>query len=221
MKIVLSIILFALSLYVNASTYEYNDYIGDKLRKRSVEIKDYKDGYIINTVTDDKRSTSIIDKEFVLIKEIEHDLKTDEIRTIEIEEDKIYYNKDFIGTFDSKSGDPRANAEFISPWLRKKSNKLKFFAVKNKRDRKGNIIKGEMDKIPLYLKKIGKEKVLFNGKKVDAVKVLFTIDNAFFSLFWKVHHWYRLSDGVLLKYENIKTPPGDPVLKGYLKGVTP
>lgn len=54
------------------------------------------------------------------------------------------------------------------------------------------------------------ETIVLNGQAVAAVKVKVTLNN-WMSKFWKVHYWFRKSDGVFLRYEGANGPPGTPV----------
>ena len=60
------------------------------------------------------------------------------------------------------------------------------------------------------------EVIELNGQAVEAVKVKVTLNN-WMSKFWKVHYWFRKSDGVFLRYEGANGPPGTPLTVTELK----
>lgn len=199
------------------TTYEYVHMDGDEESLRKVEITSFNDGYIVYTDTDKLQLTSVLDSNFRLIEQVSINKETKSESFIEIKENNIYYNGENIGSYKDGKTQPRGNIEFLGNWLDSKEKIMKFFVVSEKLDKEGKPVPGEMDKLELYLKKLGKENVVINGETIEAVKVLFTIDNKFLSMFWKNHYWYRASDGVLLKYESVKVPPGQTYKEGELK----
>lgn len=54
------------------------------------------------------------------------------------------------------------------------------------------------------------EVIELNGHTEEAVRVKVTLNN-WMSKFWKVHYWFRKSDGIFLRYEGANGPPGTPV----------
>lgn len=55
----------------------------------------------------------------------------------------------------------------------------------------------------------GTETVDVGGEQVLAVKVRYTLPDIR-GLFWKSFYWYRASDGILVKTEEVRGPPGTP-----------
>lgn len=215
-KIFLTLIFFV-SASLFSTTYEYVHLEGEEESLRKVEITSFNDGYIIHTDTKEVQFTSVLDSNFRLIEQVSINKETKSESFVEIKENNIYYNGENIGSYNNKKTQPRANIEFLGNWLDSKEKIMKFFVVSEKLDKEGKAVPGEMDKLELYFKKLGKEQVEINGETIEAVKVLFTIDNKFLSMFWKNHYWYRASDGVLLKYESVKVPPGQVYKEGELK----
>lgn len=65
------------------------------------------------------------------------------------------------------------------------------------------------------LKKKNVENITFNGQTVKAWKMIFTFQDMR-SLFWKSTIWYRMSDGLRLRYEEARGAPGTPLTVGEL-----
>lgn len=221
MRLTILIILISLTTYIYSTTYKYQDIKDGKISNRIVKIKDFKGGYIVDTITKDLKITSILDKELVLIEQTTLNLLNNSRESIKVLGNELFHNGNSLGKFNSKKLLPRSNAEFVKPWLKENTKVLKFIGVNNKRDKDGNAIDGVMDKYKLYLKRLGREYITIDGESFKTVKVLFTIDNPFLSMFWKTHHWYRESDGILLKYETVKVPPGESMSKGRLTDIIP
>lgn len=55
------------------------------------------------------------------------------------------------------------------------------------------------------------ETVMINGQPVQAQKVKITLKNILLSKLWSAYLWYRVSDGLFLKYEGTTGKPGTPV----------
>lgn len=66
---------------------------------------------------------------------------------------------------------------------------------------------------PLQFKayKEGEEIISINGQSFKATKVKLTLKNIFLAKLWSAHLWYRVSDGLFLKYEGAMGRPGTPV----------
>lgn len=67
----------------------------------------------------------------------------------------------------------------------------------------------------MVAKKEKQEKINVNGKMIDAVKTTITLPGIK-SLFWKITYWYRLSDGMVVKYADVRGGPGTPKTTGTL-----
>jgi hypothetical protein len=59
------------------------------------------------------------------------------------------------------------------------------------------------------------EQLEYNNQLVDAVKVRFTLDD-WRSFMWSSYGWFRVDDGVLLKAEEMRGPPGSPKIFTFL-----
>lgn len=55
----------------------------------------------------------------------------------------------------------------------------------------------------------GTEKVAVNGKKLQAHRVRIRPDG-FLSLLWHADYWFRVPDGLFVRYEGVHGPPGHP-----------
>jgi hypothetical protein len=69
--------------------------------------------------------------------------------------------------------------------------------------------------LQLVARRNGEEVLEINGKKIKTVRVVVTF-NDIRSLFWKAHYWYRESDGMLVRYTEVRGAPGTPETLGVL-----
>jgi len=69
--------------------------------------------------------------------------------------------------------------------------------------------------LQLVARRNGEEVLEINGNTIKTVKVVVTFDDIR-SLFWKAHYWYRESDGMLVRYREVRGAPGTPETLGVL-----
>ncbi|MBN2461693.1 MAG: hypothetical protein JXB60_08795 [Candidatus Cloacimonetes bacterium] len=72
-----------------------------------------------------------------------------------------------------------------------------------------------IDKPKIYKMKAMKKGIEIldsNGMIIEAQKIEVRLAG-FFSQFWQSHYWFRLSDGLFVKYEGVNGPPGDPLTR--------
>lgn len=63
--------------------------------------------------------------------------------------------------------------------------------------------------IELQAKGKGTEIIRYQGREVEAIKILVRLTGAM-ATFWKAEYWYRPADGVMLRYEGVRGLPGTP-----------
>jgi len=64
--------------------------------------------------------------------------------------------------------------------------------------------------IKMKARKLNSESIKIEGKQVEVEKIK-VILTGFKSMFWHGLYWYRKSDGLFVKYEGAKGPPGTPI----------
>lgn len=217
MRFYLLLILVVFYSRMFSITYEYIHYVGDKSSYRTFEIESHEDGYILKTKFEDFYIESLVDKNLNLMMQIkDNDYLIDKLK-IDIKGQDIIINEKAYSKFNTKTTKPLGNIEYLGEWVKSKDKKLNFFIIAVKYDDKGNPIVGKIEKLDFYLKKIKNEIIRIDGVEIETVKVLYTLKNPLYSMFWKNHYWYRLSDGLLIKYEAVVTPPNRKGRSGSLK----
>lgn len=98
---------------------------------------------------------------------------------------------------------------------------LRGFIVSDKEDEVFYMSRPEEQKvIKLRADKRGTEEIIVSGKKYPAVKVVCSLPD-YPLLPWKSCFWYRASDGILLKAEERRGPPWEPMTIVELVKETP
>ena len=95
-----------------------------------------------------------------------------------------------------------------SPWKQSMSYSLSEFALSDKEEIEFWIIR--LDKLKgekMQANKAGTEYITINDKSYHAVKVKISA-SGLRSKFWSGHYWFRISDGLFLKYEGWNGLPG-------------
>jgi hypothetical protein len=98
-------------------------------------------------------------------------------------------------------------------------NQLRSF-VKSSETRKGFwIVSADFDEVKSVEKGItaikfaaikkGKEDVILQNKIIKAIKITITFTD-WKAVFWRSHYWFRLSDGVMIRSEQVRGGPGTP-----------
>ena len=59
------------------------------------------------------------------------------------------------------------------------------------------------------------ETLKVDSRNIETVKVTITLPG-FRSMFWKITYWYRLSDGAVVQYKDVRGGPGTPKTHGIL-----
>jgi hypothetical protein len=69
--------------------------------------------------------------------------------------------------------------------------------------------------LKMVARKSKQEQITLAGGEFPCVKVTITLPGLK-SLFWKITYWYRLSDGIVVRYEDVRGGPGTPKTIGTL-----
>lgn len=123
---------------------------------------------------------------------------------LSLKNDSLYIDNDKLSSY-SKSNDIwlqcLINQNNI---IKSKTKKDSFFMINYVYDDEIKTFK-KFEKIEMVWKNKKKEVIKIMEKDVSAIYMVLTI-NDFRGLFWKAEYWFRLSDGVLLKYRKPTGP---------------
>ncbi|WKN41648.1 hypothetical protein [Tunicatimonas pelagia] len=116
------------------------------------------------------------------------------------------------GTFQGESVDKTVDID-ERQWFNKLDHGLSEFAASDQQELSFWVLKlvSDLDPLKMEAKKLGTESLTIDGKAYDAVKVKLTIDNFMLSKLWSAELWYRISDGLFLRYEGANGGPGTPI----------
>jgi hypothetical protein len=67
----------------------------------------------------------------------------------------------------------------------------------------------------MIAKKEKRERIEIDSQVIDAVRTTITLPGLK-SMFWKITYWYRLSDGLVVQYQDVRGGPGTPTTYGKL-----
>ena len=102
----------------------------------------------------------------------------------------------------------------LKSFVLSKDKKIRFYALSSNFDERLARGKG-IQLIKLSAIKEALESIEVAGTQVDAVKVLIKFEYIP-ALFWKAYYWYRIDDGVLIRYSETRGAPGTPKTVGVL-----
>jgi len=98
-----------------------------------------------------------------------------------------------------------------SPWYQSLSFSLTSLA---KSDKASNIFwvlrPNDLAAVKMKARKIKTESIKAGGRKVEAERIKVVLPG-FRSMFWHGLYWFRKDDGVFIKYQGKKGPPGTPI----------
>jgi len=120
-----------------------------------------------------------------------------------------------IGTFDAAKDRWLQNIIFLKDVVASKAAKTPFFVVGAQYDERGTLVEGKIARMDLVWKRGKEETLTIGAASYPALRMTMTIDD-FRGMFWKADYWFRLSDGLLLKYESPTGGPGSPIAKAVL-----
>lgn len=168
-----------------------------------INIISFDNGAIIKTILDPKLAT----KEWKL-----HNKGEDTDLIAERSDNSIVIKGDFKGKEITKELkiDNR-------PWYQAWNLSFGRFVLSN-RDRQEfwTLRDSDLKEFVMVVLREKEEIIELNGEAIETVKVKVTLNN-WMSKFWKVHYWFRKSDGVFLRYEGVNGPPGTPLTVTELK----
>ena len=121
------------------------------------------------------------------------------------QDDRLILNGDLNGNAVQKEwtiGDSpwyQALSYCLRPFLKSTSRKIEFWMIRP----------DTVDAVKLCAEKAEVEPITVNGRCFEAWKVKI-YRTGFLSIFWQGEYWYRVKDGLFLKYSGIHGPPGTP-----------
>ena len=116
------------------------------------------------------------------------------------------------GTFHGKPVEKEVDID-EDVWFNKLDHGLSAFAISDQQKISFWVLKllSDMDAMKMIAEKEGVERVDVGGRSYEAVKVKLVLDHFILSKLWSARCWYRLSDGLFLRYEGANGRPGTPV----------
>lgn len=97
-----------------------------------------------------------------------------------------------------------------SPWYQSWNRDFQQFVLSGKnRQEFWSIQENDLSIYKMVAIREKEEKVSVGNQTVDTIKVTVTLTN-WMALFWKVHFWFRKTDGQFIRYEGVQGPPGSP-----------
>ncbi len=197
-------LLFPMMLF--SQEYFYDVVEGTKNSKEQWIVTAKEDGYVIEYINENEYWKSDTDKNFIN-------------RSLYIKNksfEKLYTARD-IENYDPDKELWMQNTINLSPIVHTSSNKVYFFSLSPKVDKKGNMSPNEIVKTNLVWIKGPVEKLHIANKDYQAIKMTLTLHGPL-SIFWKASYWYDTESGILLKSE-IPNAPGKPVKTSTLLSI--
>lgn len=113
------------------------------------------------------------------------------------------------GTFQGKPAQKTYSID-TSPWYQAWNRDLQQFVLSGKtRQELWSIQENNLSIYKVVAIREGEEKLSLANQRVDTIKITVTLTN-WMALFWKVHFWFRKTDGQFIRYEGVQGPPGSP-----------
>lgn len=198
----------------SSETYRlvYSETIGDKAWAKEYAIKDSVDGYEISITAGETRRVIHATLDLETVRETY--LNTETSDRVEVKRqgcDLLFKGRIGDDTIDSTKN-LKDEIWFGSVLL------LRDFVLSDAKESIFYMTKPEEEKA-IMLKAIRQEIefVEVNGQRVEAVKIKFTLPDMR-SIFWKSYYWFRLEDGLLVKTDETRGPPGAPKARVELTG---
>ncbi len=208
----LILIICSLPCYSNADQinkkFTYHQKTNDKVEILTHNFKTTKSGYLSRIETTGFWSETILDEGMNTLRyTFNPNFKTNVvIRSVRsgpgIKVDGPGINK----TFSIKSGIWYQLNLVMSQLIHTDKKRVKFWILSSHLDEKEKRFKT----VQFIMEKEMTENLTINGKKTDTIKATMTFDDMR-SFFWKAFYWYRKEDGVLVKSEVKRGPPGTAV----------
>jgi hypothetical protein len=97
-----------------------------------------------------------------------------------------------------------------APWYQALTVCLRAFLRSDRSETRFWMIRPDtLQPVKMRAEKVGRESVAVADRHFDAWNVKVCLDGPL-SIFWHAHYWYRLEDGLFLKYRGTHGPPGTP-----------
>lgn len=208
------IILF-LTTNLYAAEYIYEEKTGENTEQVIVIIEKLKDGFIVNNKSESYNSTYWLDREYNL----------ESYETLLADGNFIEFYKKIDKIFDGNNNPIHQFDPTEDLWIEDTTNMksfiisdletIFFFVIGPNYKKDGSYKEGDYAHMALKAKKVKREVLEINGVQIETVKIMMTTKSAIMSLFWKAYYWYRVSDGIIVYYEDTKGP-GAPRTYGTL-----
>ena len=213
MKYLIIFLLITTNLY--AAEYIYEENTGEKTEQVIVNIEKFGDGFIIHNKSESYNTTYWLDREYNL--ESYKTLLTDGsyMEFIKKENNIFDLNYNRIHQFDSTKDLWIEDTTNMKSFIISDLETIFFFVIGPNYKKDGSYKEGDYAHMALKAKKVKREVLEINGVQIETVKVMMTTKSAIMSLFWKAYYWYRVSDGIIVYYEDTKGP-GAPRTYGTL-----
>jgi len=200
-KYLLAILLFCQPVFSITQNYDLEINTGEETGKQSMSVTNNGDRVEV-VVIDHKKEKQVVQyKNNTELQKSEY-LNADGKKFLEVQYN--YANKKINVTGNVNNEfllkpdvyDNNGSLFYLFSQIYPQKNKtMKFTMLQSKQDRT----------VPMYLKLVGKEEVMIDGKKTDALKYEMGLSSALISAFWphKYYYWYAASDRRFLKYEGL------------------
>jgi hypothetical protein len=182
----------------------YSEVLGEQSDIKKYEISEIAGGFEIKIAIGDKRRMLRTAPDLTTIEESYWNTENSDRVEAERKDGEIRFHGRIAGETIHSSKEIKDHPWFGSVLL------LKEFVLSGEKEILFYVTKPEEEKAVL-IKAIheGIEKVTVDSNQVEAVKVKFTVPDIR-GLFWKSYYWYRAEDGILVKTEETRGPPGTP-----------
>ena len=174
----------------------YRETNKERTKELEYRISTPESGLIIEGYSENSKAKIFCDKQGNAYK-AEYDLEKDVL--IERERDK------FIFIQDDKAV-KKENADNV-PWFGSYIYLKQFILSKDKEAEHYLIVPENMSVMKLKAIKERIERVKYGEKDIEAYRVRTTFPD-WRGMFWSSHYWHRLDDGILIRAEETRGPPG-------------
>ena len=201
------LIAISMSCSAPAENYSYQTTSNNFFDKTEITVKNNGNNYLLNSSNNAGRSTVNCDSDFNSLS-FEF-ITSQDVKTISF---KTIASKVIVSAIkDGKSTDTTTSTQnlpvFVMP------SQFRGFALSQKNEQLINLFVGFGSYfMQLNLIKEKTEKIKIKAGEFDAIKVRMTLPD-WRAFMWSSYYWFRKDDGVLLKTEELRGPPGSQIYK--------
>lgn len=207
---------FILFLSTHAAEYEYRLEMDGAAYRERWSVQAVESGYLIEYWSDYHGYRKTLADDLFRTRSVYSDHPRNGKMTIEAKDGQLFVEGiGKVGSFDAAKDRWLQNNVFLKEVIASKAAKTPFFVVGAQYDDKGKLIEGKIARMDLVWKRGKEETLTLGGTSHAAIRMTMTIDD-FRGMFWKADYWFRLSDGLLLKYVSPTGGPGSPVATSVL-----